>query len=78
MVSTIRNPGPGTYDGCLDLGVFVISSKSTYLSLVNEWVVVEPGKISFDHRSLMYTIVKHEGDRSIMMIGPKVLKVQVQ
>ena len=52
--------------------------KGTNLSLANEWVDVEPGKVSFDHRSLMNTVVKREGNRPIMMIGPKVPQVQVQ
>ena len=78
MVSKIRNPSLSTDGGCSDLGVFMSCRKGTNLSLVNEWVVVEPGKVSFDHRSLMNTIVKHEGNQPIMMIGPKVPQVQVQ
>ena len=78
MVSKIRNPSLSTAEWSLDLGVFLSCRKGTNLSLVNKWADVEPGKASFDHRSLMNTVVKREGNRPIMMIGPKVPPVQVQ
>ena len=64
--------------GASILGSSCHAEKGTNLSLVNKWTDVEPGKASFDHRSLMNTVVKREGNRPIMMIGPKVPPVQVQ
>ena len=43
---------------------------------MNEWAIVELGKVSFDHRSLMNTVVKREGNRPIMMIVPRYHKYQ--
>ena len=78
MVSKVCNPSLSTDEGCFDPGVFMSCRKGTNLSLANKWADVEPGKVSFDHRSLMDTVVKREGNRPIMMIGPKVPQVQVQ